>query len=143
MMSLWSELFTQEKQPDFSDFEDFVKLPLWDQINEWMKKEYGIEPKIEYSKCPAQKGWNIKYKKGGKSLCTLYPMENYYIALVVINEKMKPQAELEISSCGEYLRELFGKTPFSCGGQWMMIKVCDEQVYDDLLKLITVRSKFG
>ncbi|WP_423245054.1 DUF3788 family protein [Heliorestis acidaminivorans] len=26
---------------------------------------------MTYSKCSAQPGWNVKYKKSGKSLCTL------------------------------------------------------------------------
>lgn len=143
MVSLWSELYSQEKQPDFNDFAGFVNSPLWNKLNELLQKEYKTAPKIEYSKCPAQRGWNIKYKKGGKSLCTLYPMEKYFIALVVINEKMKPQAEFEINGCGEYLRDLFIRTPFSCGGQWMMIQVKDKQVFEDLINLIAVRSKFG
>lgn len=143
MMSLWSELYSQGKQPGLNDFAGFVNSPLWNKLHELLQKEYKSAPKIEYSKCPAQRGWNIKYKKGGKSLCTLYPMENYFIALVVINEKMKPQADLIINECGEYLRDLFMKTPFSCGGQWMMISVKDKLIFNDLMKLISVRFKFG
>ncbi len=143
MMSLWSELYPQEKQPDFNDFTGFVNSPLWNKFHELLQKEYKTAPKIEYSKCSAQRGWNIKYKKSGKSLCTLYPMENYFIALVVINEKMKPRAGLVINECGEYLQDLFMRTPFSCGGQWMMIHVSDKLIFEDLMKLIFVRSKYG
>ncbi len=34
---------------------------------------------LEYSKCSLKPGWNVKYKKSGKALCALYPMEDYFI----------------------------------------------------------------
>ncbi|KAB2952754.1 DUF3788 family protein [Heliorestis acidaminivorans] len=36
-----------------------------------MEEAYQAKPHITYSKCSAQPGWNVKYKKSGKSLCTL------------------------------------------------------------------------
>jgi hypothetical protein len=28
------------------------------------------------------RGWNIKYQKSGKSICTIYPQQGYFLALV-------------------------------------------------------------
>lgn len=33
--------------------------------------------------------WNIKFKKGSISLCTIYPRENYFTILIVICKKEK------------------------------------------------------
>jgi AraC family transcriptional regulator len=30
----------------------------------------------------AWKGWNVKYRKGGRALCSLYPKQGYFLALV-------------------------------------------------------------
>ena len=42
--------------------------------------------KIAYSNCAMDnnvwRGWNIKYQKSGKSLCTIYPQQGYFLALV-------------------------------------------------------------
>jgi hypothetical protein len=45
-----------------------------------------VKPKLSYSGCSmdggAWKGWNVKYKKSGKVLCSLYPKQGYFLALV-------------------------------------------------------------
>ncbi|MDD3364534.1 MAG: DUF3788 family protein, partial [Syntrophomonas sp.] len=43
-------------------------LTWWKAINTFIQQKYQVSPKISYSKCTAQQGWNVKYKKSGKSL---------------------------------------------------------------------------
>jgi hypothetical protein len=38
----------------------------------------------------------VKYQNSGKSLCTLYPMEGYFIALVVIGAKEEEEVEMAL-----------------------------------------------
>lgn len=140
-LSVWSDSFTNESEPSLKDIKIFVNSPYWDKLNNEMQEKYKITPKLEYSKCPAQKGWNVKYKKSGKNLCTLYPCENYFIALIVVNEKMLSQVELVITEYSEYSYELFNKTKFSCGGKWLMFEVKNENILNDLIKLIDIRAK--
>lgn len=70
---------------------------------------------MDYSTCSFQPGWNVKYKKGGKSLCTLYPMDGYFIALVVVG----PKEEEEVKICMDaglfttYVKELYDKAAYS------------------------------
>jgi hypothetical protein len=40
-----------------------------------------------------------------------------------------------------YLQELYGRTQFSCGGRWLMIRVADRSVLEDVKKLIAIRVK--
>ena len=138
-MSLWSETYNQDTQPSFKDMDRFINSELWLQLNLVLQRDYNVIPTIQYSKCPSQKGWNVKYKKSGKALCTLYPMNNYFIALVVVNGKMEPEAEILIQECCAYLRDLFEKTSSSCGGRWLMIEVKDQNTLEDTLKLIKLR----
>ena len=142
-MVLWSELYKQDNQPDLDNIDRFVNIVYWNKLNALLQKDYNVLPKVEYSRCYAQRGWNIKYKKGRKSLCTLYPMENYFIALVVINIKMQTDTELVIAGCSNYIQDLFWKTPSSCGGKWLMIEVRNKETYEDLIKLIKIRAKLG
>jgi hypothetical protein len=88
-----------------------------------------------------QKGWNVKYKKGGKSLCTLYPMDGWFIALVVIGEKEQAEAELVMPACSIPVQRLFNETAFSASGRWLMIEVRERAVLEDVMKLIQIRSK--
>ncbi len=101
-------------------------------MNAWLQETFRSTPEIAYSKCAAQPGWNVKYRKGGRSLCTLYPMSGYFIALVVVGSKEMTEAGLLIPSCCAYTQNLFEATRFSCGGKWMMLDVNNPEVLEDV-----------
>lgn len=135
----WYELFGSDQQPSYEEIEKYIQNPLWEEINIWIKKNYQVEPRISYSSCSAQKGWNLKYQKSGKSLCTLYPMNGFFIALVVIGNKEQDEAEAFIPNSCAYIQELYQKTPFSAGGRWLMINITDQEILEDTKKLIAIR----
>lgn len=85
-------------------------------------------------------GWNMKYKKSGKSLCTLYPMRGYYIALVVIGRKEMIEAELLMPLCSDYVQTVFHDTKTGNGQKWLMIDVREREVLEDVLNLIQLRK---
>lgn len=138
---MWSELYNQSSQPTLENINDFVNSELWNELCSFVENTYAVSPKMEYSKCSMQKGWNVKYKKGSKSLCTLYPMDGYFIVLIVIGEKEQIESELLMSTCSAYTQRLFSKTAFSAGGRWLMIEVRERAILEDVLKLIQVRVK--
>ncbi|UWG96241.1 DUF3788 domain-containing protein [Dehalobacter sp. DCM] len=139
----WSELFNADHQPSYEDIKEFIGQgePFWSELLSYLDIKYQVQPKMAYSKCSAQPGWNVKYQKSSKSLCTLYPMEGYYIALVVIGAKEEEEAEMALGTFTPYVQNLYRKTSFSCGGRWLMIEVRDKSVLDDIKNLIAIRVK--
>ena len=135
----WSMLYVQDNPPSLSKIDEFIDNELWAEINTYLQNTYHVAPKLTYSKCSSQKGWNIKYAKSGKSLCTLYPMQGYFIALVVIGDKEEPETKLTLPLFSEYIQELYKKTAFSAGGRWLMINVTDRAILEDVKKLIQIR----
>lgn len=135
----WDNLFGEDTQPTFDQLSEFINNPLWQEINSYLQDTYKVRPRLSYSKCSAQRGWNVKYQKGGKSLCTLYPMAGYFIALVVIGNKEMPDVEVLAGRSSEYTKTLFHNTPFSAGGKWMMINVTDKHILRDVKRLINIR----
>ena len=113
--------------------------PLWGELCQWAEKSYQIEPKVEHSTCSGAPGWNVKYKKGGRALCTLYPDEGQFTALITVGAKEAPEAELLLPTCSDYIRELFARTQTMNGARWLMIRVTDAQVLEDVKKLIRLR----
>jgi hypothetical protein len=98
---------------------------------------------MSYSKCSAQPGWNVKYQKSGKSLCTMYPMDGFFIALIVIGAKEEAEVEAAaaLGQFTPYMTELYRRTAFSCGGRWLMIRVTDREILEDVKKLIAIRVR--
>lgn len=137
----WNEQYSQDNEPTLNDIKDFIKSGLWDDLNQFIISTYNIEPVITYSKCSAQRGWNVKYRKSSKSLCTLYPMDGYFIALIVIGNKEQTETELLMPSLSNYIQDLYNKTAFSAGGRWLMLKIDNKRVLDDVKELIKIRVK--
>lgn len=140
-MADWQMIYTDKIPPTSRQIEYYIKSPLWQRLNERLQQIYKSEPVMEYSACSMQSGWNIKYKKSGKSLCTLYPMSGYFIALVVISAAEMHEAELFIHSCSDYAQGVFENTQTGNGQKWLMIDVREEATIEDVLGLIAVRSK--
>lgn len=139
----WNELYSNDKMPNFEDIERYIGegAPLWKELLSYVEKVYQVQPKMTYSKCAAQPGWNVKYQKSGKSLCTLYPMEDFFIALIVVGTKEETETEFALELFTPYVAGLYRKTTFSCGGRWLMIEVKDKNILEDVKRLIAIRVK--
>ncbi|MCL2699343.1 MAG: DUF3788 domain-containing protein, partial [Defluviitaleaceae bacterium] len=87
----WHELFNKEHEPSDNQIKEFVNTPLWDDLADSLRQTYNVKPKLSYSGCAMDsgmwKGWNIKYKKSGKPLCTAYPKQRYLLLLVPIGPR--------------------------------------------------------
>jgi len=137
----WPLIFGPDRKPDEKEIEDFIHSPLWADLNDFLRQNYLVEPAYSYSACSGQPGWNVKYQKAGRSLCTLYPMPGYFIALVVVGARELEEAEHRLPGFSRYTRELFASTQVSAGGRWLMINVRDEDILDDVKALIQIRRK--
>ncbi len=137
----WREAFGADTQPDVKQISDFIHNSLWNNINAYLRRAYNSEPKYSYSGCSMQQGWNIKYAQGGKSICTLYPMNGYFTALIVIGPKEMAEAELMMPLLSEEARRTFAKTKTGQGAKWLMLDIKSREALYDALKLIALRVK--
>jgi len=137
----WSETYPKHTQPTLEQMNDYVGNPLWLEFCASLETGYGIKPIIEHSTCSGAPGWNVKYRKGGRALCTLYPRDGYFIALVSVSAADATEAEMLLPNCSEAMQALYRRTtPFN-GGRWLMIDVTDKAILADTLRLIGLRVK--
>ena len=83
------EAFNKENQPTEAEIKDFVGTEIFallSDLDNHLRESYKIKPKLAYSSCAMNnnrwRGWNIKYQKSGKSLCTIYPQQGYFLVLI-------------------------------------------------------------
>jgi hypothetical protein len=128
--------------PTFEDITDYINMParkLWLEMNSFIQEKYAASPKLTYSKCSAKPGWNVKYQKSGKSLCTLYPEKDGFEVLLVIKLDMFPIVEAmgdELSP--EVLHIAKAASPFN-GTKWLMIPVLDDKILSDVKQLMVLK----
>jgi hypothetical protein len=80
------EVFDKEIQPTETEINDFIGTELFTDLDYHLRDSYKVKPKLAYSNCSMDnnvwRGWNIKYQKSGKSLCTIYPQQGYFLVLI-------------------------------------------------------------
>ena len=137
----WNELYPKGSQPNLTIVSDYISNPLWTQLCNHVESTYGVLPTMDHSICSAAPGWNLKYKKSGRALCTLYPSKGFFTCLISIGSKEAMQAELALSTCTDYLQNLYWSAkPFN-GSRWLMIEVTSQEILEDLEMLIALRVK--
>ena len=131
----------KEKSPSMEQVTEYINNSLWTDFNNRIQSTYRTRPWMEHGRCSMQAGWNIKYKKGGKSLCTLYPMQGYFIVLVVVGSREFTEAEFLMPQCSDYVQTVFKNTKTGNGQKWLMLDVRDREIMDDVFRLINLRKR--
>lgn len=128
--------------PSIAEIREYIGVTLFEEFCRDMDKEYQAIRKIEYSKDVWARGWNIKFKKAGKSLCVIYPKHNYFTVLVVVGSKEKERVENMLPCLTKELQELYQNTKEGNGQRWLMIDLhSDDRVYREVLQLIRIRRE--
>ena len=134
---MWDKL-NRGQTPDIKDITEYIKNPTWDVFYTYIINEYNIIPVFEYSRCSIP-GWNVKFKKGGKSLCTVYPYEGFFTVLIVIGKNEKPRFEEAFAAFTPYLQDLYNTAKEGNGQRWLLIDIEDEAIFQDVKKCIAIR----
>lgn len=129
--------------PDIGEISEYIRNSLFNDFCAEIVKEYNAKYKVEFSKCSWESGWNIKFKKSGKTLCTVYPRENYFTVLVVVGVKEKEAVEELLFNLSPVIQRIYNETKEGMEQRWLMIDLEDkDEIFSDVLKLIDVRAKF-
>ena len=107
-----------------------------------LMERYDCREAIEYSACGLEPGRNVKFKKSGRSLCTVYLRESSFTAMVVVGRRERASVEAILPDCFPRLQEIYAQTREGGGQRWLMIDLEDrDEVYRDVLRLIEIRRK--
>lgn len=137
----WTQLFPMDRKPSVEELDQYADNPLWPELRQYLKDAYGAEPRMDYSRCGLEPGWNVKFKKGSKALATVYLRPGYVTAMVSVAPKDEDAAEGVLLTCTEYTRTLYRNTASSKMGRWMMIDLTSPEVLEDLKALLALRVK--
>jgi AraC family transcriptional regulator len=140
----WNELYAKEHAPSEELVVEFVDTPLWNDLTTHLQQTYNVKPKLSYSGCGMDngywKGWNVKYKKSGKALCSLYPKQGYFLALIAVGANEATEADLLIPFCDPYTQELYKSSDFAHhGGKSLAFEVTNDKILHDIKQFIKLR----
>jgi hypothetical protein len=111
--------------------------PLWDRLLRFIETNYQIPGELSYG--GKKYGWNLWYRKSGKTLTTLYPQQDGFVTQVVLGrEQAEKTATLEL---GEKVRRLVNDTPQLHDGTWLFIPVTEETDVLDVERLLLLKRR--
>lgn len=140
-MTEWATLYPQTSEPLREEVDLYVASPLWMELRAYLEKEFHAASRVEYSRCGMEPGWNVKFKQGGRSLCTVYMRRGYVTAMVSIGAREENAAQLVLLACTAYTREVYQHTAASRMGRWLMLDVTSPEVLADVKALVNLRAK--
>ena len=110
----------------------------WLELNQHLEKTFNIQPKISYSTCSGKPGWNFKYQKSGKALCTLYPEKGRFIVLIVVTLALIETLE-KTGYADPFIWKIIEEAkPFN-KTKWLMVSVEDQFGLESVIKLLHLK----
>ena len=137
----WDAAWPQQMKPTLSEIGAWVGSPLFEAFMAWMGETYQTEPSVEFSKCSMDRGWNIKYKKGSKSLCVLYIRRGWFTAMVTLGAKQVAELETLLPTFSASFRKLYETTPLFNGGKWLSVDVTGPGQLEEVQRLILMKVR--
>lgn len=127
--------------PSLGEIAEYIRNPLFQNLCAQMDSSYNASSRIEFSGCGWKPGWNVKFKKSGRTLCTVYPQENYFTVLVVVGSRECEIVEHMLPDMCSQIQEIYAQTKEGMGQRWLMIDLEDDgSVYENVLTLIGIRG---
>ncbi len=118
-----------------------IQNPLFGKFCAEIKEKYSCRETIDFSACSLEPGWNVKFRKSGKTLCTIYPRESYFTVMLVVGKKEKEPVEAILPECAARLRDIYARTREGNGQRWLMIDLEDQdELYRDVFRLVQIRD---
>lgn len=111
--------------------------PFYMRLLDFIANNYAMVGDLTYG--GKNYGWNLWYRKSGKSLVTLFPQQDYFVAQVVLG---RDQVEKALTiPLGENVSRVLHETPSLHDGRWLFIKVQTEKDVENVEQLLLVKKQ--
>lgn len=128
-------------EPDLSEIGEYIGNALFNELCDYLSA-LGAKTSIQYSRDNVLLGWNVKYFKGGRALCRLYPRRGAFKLLIVIGQKEKERTEALLSKMSDEIRAIYERTKEGMGQRWLIIELSTSgALFDDVKQLIKIRRE--
>jgi hypothetical protein len=112
-------------------------FPCWEKLIRFIEENYQMPGEMNYG--GSKYGWNLWYRKSGKSLVSLYPQQGHFIAQVVLGKDQVEKAM--VLSLGEKVGKMLRETPQFHDGKWLFIPVDTDRDVEDIQQLFLLKKR--
>lgn len=129
-------------KPSEEEIASFIGEPAkeaWQETIRFVEDSYGLEPEtIFYGE---KYGWTVRYRKSGKTLCSLFPEEGGFTILIVLGRKESDQFLSMRDELSSRIQKLFENAKQFHDGRWLWIRLSTKSDVDDIKRLLLIKRK--
>ena len=128
--------------PDENDMIALIGQSLYDV---WQKLCAAIDEKYDMDRIwnSGGKAWTYeyKYRRGGKTLCSLYARENCIGFMVILGKDERAKFEAARNDYSELVQKIYDETKTYHDGKWMMFEPIDTSLFGDFVQILAIKRK--
>lgn len=131
-----------EKTPDTEQLAALLGKPLyslWTDLCAFIDSRYDMDRL--WNKGGKAWTYEYKYRRGGKTLCSLFARENCMGFMIILGKDERLQFERDRESYSQEIQRIYDGTPTYHDGKWMMFEPTDTSLFDDFMKLLKIKRK--
>ena len=111
----------------------------------WTKLCAAIDEKYDMDRLwdNGGKAWTYeyKYRRGGKTLCSLYARENCIGFMIIFGKNEREKFEASRERYSEQIQTIYDAAKTYHDGKWVMFQHVDTILFDDFIRLLRIKRK--
>jgi hypothetical protein len=129
------------RAPTEQEITDFIGEPAkgaWVKLRAFLRERYDIVPEMIFDR---KQGWDVRYRKSGKTLVTLTPEKGAVRILMVLGREESDKALLLKDELSLKMFDLIKNTKQLHDGRWLWIRLFQTKDAEDLERLLPIKRK--
>jgi Protein of unknown function (DUF3788) len=129
------------RTPTEQEITDFIGEPAkgaWMRLRDFLKQNYDIAPEMIFDK---KQGWDIRYRKSGRTLITLTPEKGAVRILIVLGREESEKALSMKNELSSKMLSFIENTKQLHDGRWLWIRLFQTKEAEDLERLVLMKRK--
>ena len=127
--------------PIEKEIADFIGEPAkgaWVRLRGFLKENYEIVPEMIFDK---KHGWDVRYRKSGKTLIMLTPEKGAVRILIVLGREESEKALSMRNELSPKMYKLIKNTKQLHDGRWLWIRLFRTEDVEDVERLLPTKRK--
>lgn len=111
----------------------------WTELRQFIEDNYDFMPETVFY--GAKYGWTVRYRRSGKTLCSLFPEKGGFSVLLVLGRKDSEEALSMRDELSTRMNTILRSTEQLHDGRWLWIRIMAINDVDDVKKLLQTKRK--
>jgi hypothetical protein len=138
----FERMLDKEHTPTEKDITDYLgqdAAEAWNDIVAFLGDNYNFTPETVFG--GKKYGWAVRYRRSGKSLCTLHPEKGAFTVLIVLGGKETEQTLADLPNFSPDVANLISGAKQYHDGRWLWLRVLNKDDTTDIKRLLQIKKK--